>query len=73
MISGKLKDIYGTKIEISESRGGYFRIDFEGESFKKKDDELGNQIPICISLNENQARMLQCCLNSYFEEVSNEQ
>tara|TARA_Y100000780_G_scaffold214108_1_gene215478 strand:+ start:22155 stop:22373 length:219 start_codon:yes stop_codon:yes gene_type:complete len=72
MISGKLKDIYGTEIEISESRSGYFRMDFKGDSLKKKDDGLGNEIPICISLNENQARMLQCCINSYFEEVSNE-
>lgn len=67
MMQVKMKDIYGTQIEIRESGSGYLRLDFEGEQFVKKDDGLGNKIPCCISLNENKARVLQACLNEYFE------
>lgn len=68
MIEAKLKDVYGTQVEISESGSGYFRMDFEGESFPKEKDNLGIEIPSCVSFTENQARVLQACLNSYFEE-----
>lgn len=68
MIEAKLKDVYGTQVEISESSSGYFRMDFEWEGFQKEKDNLGNEIPSCVSLTVNQARVLQACLNSYFEE-----
>ena len=68
MMQVKMKDIYGTQIEISESRSGYFRIDIKGDQFIEKDDNLGNKIPCCISLHEDKARVLQACLNEYFEE-----
>lgn len=64
----KMKDIYGTQLEISESGSGYFRLDFKGEQFIEKDDKLGNKIPCCVSLSEDKARVLQACLNEYFED-----
>jgi hypothetical protein len=64
----KIKDIYGTEIEIQESRSGYFRMDFKGEQFTELDDKLGNKITCCISLNESKARVLMAALEEYFEE-----
>ena len=69
MIEAKIKDIYGTIIHIQESRSGYFRLDFEGKSFAKKSHPItGEDVPICISLDDNSARVLQSALNSYFEQ-----
>lgn len=69
MIKADFKDIYGSQIEVYESSSGYFRLDFKGESFPpKKDDVSGQDIPVCISLKEDEARVLQSCLNSYFKD-----
>jgi hypothetical protein len=67
MIEAKFKDIYGTQIEIQESCSGYFRMDFKGKQFLEPEDKVsGHKIPCCVSLTENQARVLLSCLNSYF-------
>jgi hypothetical protein len=64
----KMKDIYGTTIVIQESRSGYFRIDLSGEWFPEKIDPVsGKNLPNCISLNEDKARVLLSALNEYFE------
>jgi hypothetical protein len=69
MNTAKIQDVYGTTIEIQESCSGYFRLDLTGESFPQaKHDVTGEDIPTCLSLKENEARILQACLNSYFEE-----
>jgi len=69
MITAKVNDIYGTEIKISESCSGYFRLDLKGESFpQRKHSKTGEDVPNCVSLNENTARVLQAALNSYFEE-----
>ena len=67
MIIAKFKDIYGTEIAIQESRSGYFRLDFKGDSFLEK-EHLGEKAPCCVSLDEKTARVLLCCLQSYFDE-----
>lgn len=68
-MKAEIKDIYGTEIVISESRSGYFRLDLKGESFpSERDSVTGKDIPTCIALNENSAKILQSYLNIYFEE-----
>lgn len=67
-MKAKFVDIYGTRVDIQESRSGFFRIDLEGDAFPPQSDSLGNAIPYCISLRENEARVLQACLNDYFEK-----
>lgn len=68
MIRVKMSDIYGTEVAISESNSGYFRIDLKGESFpQQKHSVTGEDIPTCISFNENQARAIQSAINSYFD------
>lgn len=65
----KIRDIYGAEIEIQESCSGYFRLDFKGKSFpQRKHDTTGEDIPTCVSLNENNARILQAILNEFFED-----
>jgi hypothetical protein len=64
----KMKDIYGTEVEIQESCSGYFRMDFKGRSFHEEDDGLGNKIPCCVSFDVDKARVIQAALNEYFEE-----
>ncbi len=68
MIRVEMNDIYGTSIKIQESGSGYFRLDFSGKGFGGEKDNMNNEIPSCVSLNENMARALQSSLNSYFEE-----
>jgi hypothetical protein len=69
MIRATFKDIYNTEISVQESGSGYFRLDFVGEEFKPKLDKVsGHEITKCISLSGNEARVLQSCLNSYFDE-----
>ena len=69
MITATIEDIYGTTIKIAESRSGYFRLDFEGNDFiaKKHTAIPDMDVPVCISLDINEARVLQCALNSYFK------
>ncbi len=64
----KMKDIYGTTVEIQESRSGYFRMDFKGKHFIEEEDGLGNKIPCCVSFDVDKARVLQAALNEYFGE-----
>lgn len=67
MITAKFKDIYGTEIKVQQSRSGFFRLDFKGDTFLEK-EHLGEKVPCCISLDENTARVLLCCLQSLFDE-----
>jgi len=64
----KMKDIYGTEVEIQESVSGYFRMDFTGKQFLEEDDGLGNTIPCCVSFDIDKARVFQAALNEFFEE-----
>jgi hypothetical protein len=66
----KMKDIYGTDIEVSESGSGYFRMDFNDPQagFVEQVDKQGNKIPVCISLNEDKATVLMVALKEYLGE-----
>ncbi len=65
----KMKDIYGTEVEIQESRSGYFRMDFSGEWFPGRVDPVTNgTINACVSFDVDKARVIQAALNEYFDE-----
>lgn len=68
-MSVEFKDIYKSKITVGLSRSNYVRIDMEGEGFPEKLDKMGNDIPYCISMTENQARILVSALNEALEEL----
>ena len=69
-MEAKIKDIYGTEVKVSESCSGYFRLDMLPCEFfpQLKHSVTGEDIPTCLSFNENNARMLLCLLKEYFEE-----
>ena len=55
----KFKDIYGTELELFISPSSYIRINIEGADWvKKKHPKTGEEITNCISMNENQARIM---------------
>lgn len=68
-MSVKFKDIYRTEIDVGISGSGYIRIDMKGEGFPLNIDKVsGSNIPYCISMTENQARILIAAISELIEE-----
>lgn len=69
-----MKDIYGTEIDISESVSGHFRLDFKGDSFPQKTHSVtGEDIPTCVSIPFEKAKILSAVLSEYLEFQEEEQ
>lgn len=70
MTEVKMLDIYQSKVEVSRSASGFFRMDFSGESFPQRTHpKTGEDIPTCISLPYSKAKILYAVLAEYIEEA----
>lgn len=59
------QDLHGVEVTVQHSSLATqeaYRVYLDGESFPKEKDNLGNEIPVCLHINRNQATILIAAL-----------
>lgn len=62
------QDLNGDELTVQHDSGYNYRIYLKGKQYKEEEDRMGNKIPHCIHLNDNQAQILISALEDVMED-----